>query len=47
MSETVAAAPAVALLFEDAALGARLRQALQDRGAQIVLEDIPRQAEGR
>ncbi len=39
MSETVAAAPAVALLFEDAALGARLRQALQDRGAQIVLED--------
>ena len=39
MSEAVAAAPAVALLFEDAALGARLRQALQDRGARIVLED--------
>lgn len=39
MSEAVATAPAVALLFEDAALGARLRQVLQDRGAQIVLED--------
>ena len=39
MSEAVATAPAVALLFEDAALGARLRQALQDRGARIVLED--------
>ncbi len=39
MSDAVAAAPAVALLFEDAALGARLRQALQDRGARIVLED--------
>jgi two-component system chemotaxis response regulator CheB/chemosensory pili system protein ChpB (putative protein-glutamate methylesterase) len=39
VSDAVAAAPAVALLFEDVALGARLRQALQDRGAQIVLED--------
>jgi two-component system chemotaxis response regulator CheB/chemosensory pili system protein ChpB (putative protein-glutamate methylesterase) len=39
VSDAIAAAPAVALLFEDVALGARLRQALQDRGAQIVLED--------
>ena len=35
----MAVAPAVALLFGDAALGARLRQALQERGAQIVFED--------
>lgn len=39
MSEPVITVPAVALLFEDAALGASLRQALQERGAQIVLED--------
>ena len=39
MPEVASTAPAVALLFEDAALGARLRQALLDRGAQIVLED--------
>ena len=39
MPEAASIAPAVALLFEDAALGARLRQALLDRGAQIVLED--------
>ena len=39
MSEPAITVPAVALLFEDAALGASLRQALQERGAQIVLED--------
>lgn len=39
MSEPVITVPAVALLFEDAALGASLRQALQEHGAQIVLED--------
>ena len=34
----MAEAPAVALLFDDAELGAHLREALRERGARIVHE---------
>lgn len=38
MASTPDTGPAIALLFEDLDMGARLREALRDRGARIVLE---------